>query len=166
MSGLKFDTSGLDDLALARAFIDHEADLLDRLAYAEWLTLWEPEGRYILPIDRDAVDYADRLNHIYDDASMREQRVERLLSGHAPSATPIMRTVRTTGRVRLLEADAQTLVVASSLLIVSFKRQVQSLLAADVTHRLTRGADGVRIMEKRVLLINSDEPLSEMSYLP
>lgn len=161
-----FGSSRLDELALARAFIDHEADLLDRLAYQEWLELWDANGRYILPIDRVTEDYANRLNHIFDDASMREQRVERLLSGHAPSATPIMRTVRTVGRVRLLDSDAETLVVASSLLIISFKRQVQTLIAADVTHRLKRDGEGLRIAEKRVLLINSDEPLAEMSFLP
>jgi len=161
-----FDPSRLDELGLARAFIDHEADLLDRLAYEEWLQLWDASGRYILPIDRDTDDYANRLNHIYDDASMREQRVGRLLSGHAPSATPIMRTVRTVGRVRMLDSDTKTLVVASSLFIISFKRQVQTLIAADVTHRLRRDGDGLKIAEKRVLLINSDEPLAEMSFLP
>lgn len=166
MTLVRFDKSQLDDLALARAFIDHEADLLDRLAYKEWLKLWDAGGRYILPIDRDRVDYASRLNHIYDDRSMREQRVERLLSGHAPSATPIMRTVRTVGRIRLLETDEEALAVASSLFIISFKRQVQTLIAADVTHRLKRDGDGLKIVEKCVLLINSDEPLAEMSFLP
>ncbi|MHA4836439.1 aromatic-ring-hydroxylating dioxygenase subunit beta [Sphingopyxis sp. MSC1_008] len=166
MTLASFDQDRLGDLAHARAFIDQEADLLDRLAYDEWLSLWEPSGRYILPIDRDVIDHAGRLNHIYDDGSMRRQRVDRLMSGHAPSASPIMRTVRTIGRVRLLEADTAMLVVASSLLIISFKRQVQTLLAADVTHRLTRGADGLKIAEKLVLLINSDEPLAEMSFLP
>lgn len=161
-----FDPSRLDELALARAFIDHEADLLDRLAYAEWLKLWDASGRYILPIDRDTDDYPNRLNHIYDDTSMREQRVERLLSGHAPSATPIMRTVRTVGRVRLLDSEAKTLVVASSLFIISFKRQVQTLIVADVTHRLRREGTGLKIADKHVLLINSDEPLAEMSFLP
>lgn len=166
MMSVLLEKTSLDDLALARAFIDHEADLLDRLAYLEWLELWAQDGRYILPIDRQAADYANQLNHIYDDASMRRQRVNRLLSGRAPSATPIIRTVRTVGRVRLLETDTGALVVSSSLLIVSFKRQVHTLIAADVTHRLIRGADGLKIGEKRVLLINSDEPLAEMGFLP
>lgn len=166
MTAFHHDERAMADLALARAFIDYEIDLLDRLDYPAWLALWVPEGRYILPIDRQPTDYADRLNHFYDDASMREQRVERLLSGHAPSASPIMRTVRTAGRVRLLEASADELRVASSLLVVSFKRQVQTLIAADVTYKLARHDGGLLIAEKLVLLINSDEPLAEMSFLP
>ena len=160
------EKSGLDDVALARAFIDHEADLLDRLAYADWLALWAPDSRYILPIDREASDYGSRLNHIYDDAAMREQRVERLLSGHAPSASPIMRTVRTIGRVSVLEADASELLVSSSLFIATYKRQVQTLIVADVKHRLLRSGFTLKIKEKIVLLINSDEALAEMSFVP
>lgn len=160
------EKSRLDDVTLARAFIDLEADLLDRLAYADWLALWAPNSRYILPIDRDAADYDSRLNHINDDDSMREQRVERLLSGHAPSASPIMRTVRTIGRVRVLEADASEILVSSSLLIATYKRQVQTLIVADVKHRLIRAGETLKIKEKVVLLINSDDALAEMSFVP
>ena len=159
------ETLHVDDVVLARAFIDHEADLLDRLAYPEWLALWAPNSRYILPIEREATDYECRLNHIYDDDSMREQRVERLLSGHAPSASPIMRTVRSVGRVSILASDANELLVSSSLTVVTYKRQVQTLIVAEAKHRLARGGDGLKIKEKVVLLINSDDALAEMSFL-
>lgn len=165
MTAVPSNINGHGDLGLARGFIDYEADLLDRIEYETWLELWAPEGHYIVPIDRQQTDYANRLNHIYDDSVMRKQRVERLLSGHAPSANPIMRTVRMAGRVRLLEAQPDRLIVSSSLMVVSYKRQVQTLLAADVMHDLVRGEDGLKIAQKRVLLINSDEPLSEMSFL-
>jgi hypothetical protein len=52
------------------------------------------------------------------------------------------------------------------LLFVSLKRQVQTLIAAEVTHRLARDGDELRIAEKLVLLINSDEPLAELSFMP
>jgi 3-phenylpropionate/cinnamic acid dioxygenase small subunit len=160
-----FGADMLDSLATARAFVDYEADLLDRLAYDEWLGLWEEDGRYIMPIERGEIDYRDVLNHIYDDATMRRQRVHRLLSGHAPAADPVMRTVRTVSRVRLMEANEGELVVASSLLIISFRRQIQTLLAADVTHRLALSGQGIRLREKLVRLINSDEPLPELSFI-
>lgn len=160
-----FKSLRLDAYQGACAFLNLEADLLDRHAYHEWLALWEEDARYIAPIDREATDYENRLNHIHDDASMRQQRVERFLSGYAPSASPIMRTVRSVSRVRILEATDDQLRVASSLMIVTFKRQVQKLIVADVTHRLMLRPDEVRIGEKIVLLINSDEPLSEMSFL-
>jgi 3-phenylpropionate/cinnamic acid dioxygenase small subunit len=149
----------------AVAFLDLEADLLDRLEYREWLDLWDPSGLYVLPIERIDTDFESRLNHIYDDHDMRSKRVERLLSGHAPSATPIMRTVRSAMRVRLLESAPDQLLLSSSLHIVSYKRQVQNLIAANVRHRLLLDGDMIRIKEKVVQLINSDEPLAELSFI-
>ena len=147
------------------AFLDLEADLLDRLAYREWLDLWDLSGVYIVPIERSETDYESRLNHIYDDHDMRSKRVERLLGGHAPSATPITRTVRSTMRIRILESLPNELLLSSSLHIVSYKRQVQTLTAADVQHRLLLDGDTFRIKEKVVQLINSDEPLGELSFI-
>jgi 3-phenylpropionate/cinnamic acid dioxygenase small subunit len=149
----------------AAAFLDLEADLLDRLEYRAWLDLWDPMGFYILPIEQLEADFESHLNHIYDDHDMRSKRVERLLGGHAPSATPITRTVRSATRVRLIDYEADQLLLSSSLHIVSYKRQVQTLIAANVRHRLLMDGDRVRIKEKVVQLINSDEPLSEMSFI-
>ncbi|MGE0666141.1 MAG: aromatic-ring-hydroxylating dioxygenase subunit beta [Sphingomonadales bacterium] len=163
---VNFSGQTLDHLRQASAFLDYEADLLDRHAFREWLALWDRNGRYILPIERGETDFENSLNHIYDDHTMRSQRIERLLSGHAPSATPVMRTVRSVSRVRLLGAEHGRLLVSSSLLIVSYKRQVQKLLAADVTHLLALLPDSIRIDEKIVRLIDSDEPLPELSFLP
>lgn len=149
----------------AAAFLDLEADLLDRHAYREWLDLWAPSGCYVVPIERSDTDYESHLNHIYDDHDMRVKRVERLLGGHAPSATPVTRTVRSVTRIRLLECGADQILLSSSLHIVSYKRQVQSLIAADVRHRLGVDGDNLHVREKIVRLINSDEPLGEMSFL-
>lgn len=155
--------TGMDDV---RSFLDFEADLLDRNDYHRWLDLWEPAGLYILPIERDGNDHADRLNHIFDDHSMRRQRIERLLSGHAPSAAPVMRTIRYISRLRVMEWSDEEALVSSSLLITSYKRQVLKHLPADVTHRLSVGrGEGIRIREKIVRLIDSDEPLGELSFV-
>lgn len=152
-------------IAEASAFLDYEADLLDRLALREWLALWLPEGRYIVPIDRQITDYANALNHIYDDQAMRIQRVDRLLSGLAPSASPPTRTVRTVSRIRILEDRADSLTVSSAMIIVGYKRQTKFLVAANVTHNLQRFAGGFRIAERTVMLIDSDEPLGDMSFI-
>lgn len=163
-SGIMSSTA-IDMRQRAVAFLDLEADLLDRLAYRDWLDLWEPSGLYIVPIERDHAEPESRLNHIYDDQDMRSKRVERLLGGHAPSATPVMRTVRSAMRVRLHESAPGEMLISSSLHIVSYKRQVQNLIAADVLHRLLLDGDAISIKEKVVQLINSDEPLGELSFI-
>ena len=82
----------------AIAFIWAEADMLDRLDYKAWLSLWTDEGRYIIPTERSVDDYDDRLNVVNDDAEMRAARVKRLLSGFSMSSAPPARTVRTVSR--------------------------------------------------------------------
>ena len=163
--GVRSNAAAADMRHRAVAFLDLEADLLDRHAYYEWLDLWAPSGLHIVPIERLEAGYEGRLNHIFDDHDMRLKRVERLLGGHAPSATPIMRTVRSISRIRLLECDADQLELSSSLHIVSYRRQVQSLIAADVRHKLRVAGDSFQIEEKIVQLINSDEVLGEMSFV-
>jgi 3-phenylpropionate/cinnamic acid dioxygenase small subunit len=157
------------DAALLHAqiarFLDHEADLLDRLALHEWLALWAPQGHYIVPIDRETTDHANALNHIHDDADMRRQRVERLLGGLAPSASPPTRTVRAISRLRVDESAKQQFKVSSSMIIVGYKRQAKFIVAADVTHMMQRAGDTFRIAGKQVLLIDSDEPLGDMSFI-
>ena len=71
-----------------------EADLLDSAAYDEWLALWTPSSRYVVPIEPGATDFENTLNYAYDDAVMRAKRADRLVSGQSVSASPVARTVR------------------------------------------------------------------------
>ena len=69
---------GLDE---AMHFAWLEADLLDHACYDEWLALWTPQARYVVPIDPAATEFEDCLNYIYDDHEMRRKRTERLVNG-------------------------------------------------------------------------------------
>lgn len=146
-------------------FLDFEADLLDRLDLQPWLKLWLPSGRYIVPIDRQTPDHSNTLNHIYDDDAMRAQRVKRLLGGLALSASPPTRTVRSMSRKRIMSSNGDQFSVSSAMIMVGYKRQTKFLVAADVMHELQREGQGFRIAEKTVMLIDSDEPLGDMSFM-
>lgn len=149
----------------AAQFLWHEADLLDRKAYREWLQLWTPQAKYIVPIERDAQDFENALNYVYDDRGLREKRVERLLSGYAPSENPATRTVRTVSRFRILSEEDDSIELSSALMLVAYRRQAQRVMAADVTHKLVRTACGLRIGGKIVRLIDSDEPLTAIGFI-
>ncbi|WP_317987972.1 aromatic-ring-hydroxylating dioxygenase subunit beta, partial [Klebsiella aerogenes] len=92
-------------LNAAIQFINLEADLLDQGEFREWLALWRAEGMYIIPIDQQTTDFANVLNYAYDNHEMREKRVQRLYSGESISTTPRARTIRMSGRYRLLSAS-------------------------------------------------------------
>ena len=149
----------------AAALIWREAELLDRLAYRDWLKLWSADGLCIIPIDRKAADPADALNIAYDDAQMRQARVKRLLSGFSMSSAPPARSVRTVSRFVVANADAGSIELRAAQILVEYKYGRQRILAADVEYRIVREDGALRLARKVVRLIDSDEDQFGIGYL-
>jgi 3-phenylpropionate/cinnamic acid dioxygenase small subunit len=142
-----------------------EADRLDNALYDEWLAMWTPDARYVVPIEPAGTDFENTLNYAYDDHAMRQKRVERLLSGLSISASPVPRTVRLLSRFRLLRSDAQGCEMRCAQILTEFRRGRERMYTADVKHRLVRGADGLLIDQKVVRPINSTESLHGIGYI-
>lgn len=153
---------GLDE---AMQLVWLEADLLDHASYEEWLALWTPTARYIVPIEPGATEFEDSLNYIYDDHAMRRKRVERMENGQSVSATPVARTVRLLSRFRILSADSGTCELRCAQLLTEFRRGRERMYTADVTYRLVRDAGDLKIDQKVVRLINATEALGGISYI-
>ncbi len=152
-------------LQAAVEFIWREADMLDARDYEGWLRLWTETGRYVIPVDREVVDYAATLNIAYDDAPMREARVKRLHSGVAMSVASAARTVRTVSRFVPIVQDADVLEVRCAQHVVEQKREYTRVVAADLIYRLVRSGDGMALDLKVVHLIDSDEAQRGIAYL-
>jgi 3-phenylpropionate/cinnamic acid dioxygenase small subunit len=142
-----------------------EAEMLDRKHYREWLSLWDPAGFYVVPIDPETTDFAATLNYAYDDQDMREKRVQRMMSGYSASASDAARTVRTVSRFTLTSDASDEVDVSSSQIIVAYKRGKSTLFAADLTHRISFASGEPRIVQKVIRLIDSTEALSAIGFL-
>ena len=152
----------LADLA---AFAWQEADMLDRLDYKAWLKLWRDDGLYVVPVERNAADYADAVNVLYDDGAMREMRVKRLLSGFSMSSAPPARTVRTVSRFVETARSGDCVDIRAAQILVEYKYERHRLLAADVDYRIAMTPDGLKLARKVVTLVNSDDALHGIGYL-
>lgn len=147
-------------------FIWTEADLLDRLDYKPWLKLWTANGKYIVPVERDAKDYADVLNIVYDDAEMRSMRAKRLLSGFSMSSAPPARTVRTISRFVVVERGERSITLRAAQILAEYKYERMRFLPADMTYRIVRDEGGeLRLDEKVVSLINAEDFQFGIGYL-
>ena len=142
-----------------------EAELLDRKDYREWLSLWDPAGFYVVPIDPATTDFAATLNYAYDDQDMREKRVQRMTSGYSASASDAARTVRTASRFTLTSETSDEAEVSSAQNVVAYKRGKSTLFAADLTHRISFASGEPRIAQKVIRLIDSTEALSAIGFL-
>lgn len=150
----------------AIAFVSLEADCLDHREYQTWLTLWDEDGKYIIPIDPDAGDHAERLNYAYDDAAMRRMRIRRLTSGESMSARDAAQTVRSISRFRALpDAGDGAFRLRCAQHLVEYRREAHRSYVANVTFTLKQTEGGPRIVEKVVRLINSTGALAGMSFL-
>lgn len=147
------------------AFIDYENDLLDAQAYQDWLTLWQDEGLYIVPIDLSRDDYANQLNYAYDNAAMRRMRVARLTSGESVSVETNGGTIRLTSRLRVPAADESLVTARCALLINENRRGNVKQFVANVEYQLVPEGETFSIGQKVVKLINAEDYLRSVSYL-
>lgn len=166
MTNLNIHAADLNTpLGQAIAFIWQEAELLDRKDYAAWGRLWSEDGLYIVPIDPDTTDYASVLNYAYDDARMRQLRIERFTSGHSMSAADSAITVRTVSRFTLAEREGKEIEVRSAQILAAYKRGATTLFAGNLTHRIRMTAEGPKLVQKVVRLVNSQDALNALGYL-
>ena len=149
----------------AMEFVWLEADLLDSASYDQWLALWTPDARYVVPIDPGTTDFENALNYAYDDHAMRQKRAERLVSGQSISASPVARTVRLVSRFRMLHSSPQGCELRCAQLLTEVRRGRERMYAADLEYRLVRTGDGLRIDRKVIRLVNSTEALGGIGYI-
>ena len=154
-------------LEAAAAFLHHEAMLLDRRRFDEWLALFTPDCLYWVPLEANQVDGIETSSIIHDDHHLLDVRVRQYRHPRAHARTPFARTVHQIGNVAIASDDAARAetVVHSNLVMVEFRAERQRTWGGLVEHRLRRTDDGLRIASKRVDLVNSEAELDGIAVL-
>jgi ethylbenzene dioxygenase subunit beta len=156
----------------AAAFLFEEARLLDDSLFNDWLNLFAADGIYWLPMV-DGTDPEREPSLIYDAGKAREQRVYAIRHAAHYAQRPPSRTVRYISNVEVSGGpDPDTVSVRSNLLILEFRpgdrQQIglaqQRLFGARCEHRL-RYENGWKILLKKVLLIDRDAPMPNLSFI-
>jgi 3-phenylpropionate/cinnamic acid dioxygenase small subunit len=152
------------DLAAISAFLFHEAELLDGRRFEEWLALYTDDAIYWIP-QGEETDHTHHVSIAYDDRRRLHERVVRLASGFAFSQDPPSRTCHVVGNVRVVGEVDGDLDVRSNLMLAEMRRGAQRVYAGDVSHRLVPTGESFMVRAKTVRLINSDIPLSNLTFL-
>jgi benzoate/toluate 1,2-dioxygenase beta subunit len=145
-------------------FLFHEAKLIDDHRYDEWLALWTEDCLYWVPCNSDDADPSRQAMIIYDNRARLDERVYRLTSGAAWAQQPRSRTRRLISNVETRETDGRY-AVESNCLIAELRRSRQDLFAARILHTLRPSGDSFRIALKKVLLLNNDEAIDNLTFL-
>lgn len=141
-------------------FLFHEARLLDETKLSEWLALFADDAFYWIPARIDQTDPFNHISILYEDRSVLALRIERLKHPRAYSSTPFPRTARMVGNLMATDevADSHSIMAKSTLFIAEYRAGERLLRACLATHHLRRSSEGLRIVLKRVDLIDAESP--------
>lgn len=156
----------------AETFLFEEAELLDSMKLEDWLKLFTSDGLYWIPID-DTEPVGSCASIVRDDTLRREERVFHLLHTYFPAQSPPSRTLHMIANVRVEQAASDRAIVRSNQTIHEVRtgdyRQtglgLPTTLVARVEHTLRFEGGAPRIAQKKILLLNRDMPLGNLTYL-
>ena len=140
-----------DELA---AFVLREARLLDERRFADWLALFAEDGIYWVPTRLEQGSPQEALSLFYETRALLAMRVARLERPDTHVQTPPSRTVHHVSAIEVPD----NLEIRSALIVAEWRAGETRWFAGRVTHRLRREAPGLRIVLKRVDLIDSEAP--------
>lgn len=144
-----------------------EAALLDAKDYEAWQALYAEDGVYVIPIDRDADNFDDILNMVYDNAVMRQLRVTRMTEGYSMASVDAATTVRTVSRFIPSEVTDESVALKAGQILIAYKRGRHDLWAGDVDYVIRLGATPAQdqLVRKVVRLIDADEAVPAAGFL-
>ena len=158
----------------AEDFLYMEARLLDEDRLEDWLGLFTSDGMYWLPIDEED-DPERQASVIHDDPLQREKRVHQLRQGARYSQLPASRTIHYLSNVEVEPAPDGEAHLRCNVLILELRpgdHQAlqrglgnQRALAGRCFYRLVPQDGGWRIALKKVLLIDRDMPLYNLTFI-
>jgi 3-phenylpropionate/cinnamic acid dioxygenase small subunit len=148
------------------AFLYKEARLADENRYDEWTALWTDDAIYWVPANLDDYDPREHISIIYDDRGRLQDRVDRLKSGAAWAQEPRSRVRRVISNIEIEPPDARGEITASSNFVLGdLRRGLQTVYFARQIHRLRPTPEGLRLAYKKVMLLNNNDPIHNLSFI-
>jgi benzoate/toluate 1,2-dioxygenase beta subunit len=148
-----------------RAFLFHESQTMDQQQYADWLELWSPDGIYWVPCNEDDYDPTRHVSIIYDDYERLQERCFRLSGDAAHSQDPPSRLTRIVGNEQLTQSPDGTLRVRANMILVEVRSGEKNVYGARLEYTLQPVDDSFKIRQKKVILLDNDEPLGNLTFL-
>lgn len=146
-------------------FLYREARLMDENAYDEWFALWTDDALYWVPANEDNIDPQRHVSIVYEDKAHLEDRIERLKSGAAYAQDPKSRMRRVISNIEIEEGENGEVTVYSNFNLTELRRSQQRTFAGRTIHKLRPEGNSFKIAYKKVLLVNNDEVISNLTFL-
>lgn len=150
----------------AEAFLYREAQFADEHRFDEWLALWDDADiTYWIPSNRDDIDPKRHISLAYENRERLEERLIRLKSRGMHSQQPRSRMRRIVSNVVIESDDGAFAQVEANFVLVELRSNVQNVYGGRLIYRLRYDGSDIRIVSKKVLLVNNDEFLGNLTFL-
>ena len=146
------------------SFLYHEARLIDEHKYDEWLSLWTPDALYWIPCNSDDADPARQAMIVYDNRDRLQERVLRLTSTAAWAQQPRSRTRRLLSNIEFRPIEGG-FAVEANFILAELRRSAQDIFAGRVIYTLRPNGNSFSIALKKVLLLNNDEAIGNLTFI-
>lgn len=145
------------DVREAERFLFQEVRLLDERQFREWMGLFAEDGTYWVPAVPGQESPFDQASLFYDDRELMQTRIARLEHPRIHVQTPASRTVHLIGNIAVENSGTPgEFAAASTVIMVEYRNEEQRVFAGRQHHRLRRKGHELKIVQKRVDLINCD----------
>lgn len=150
-------------------FLYHEAYLADENRLDDWFALWDDQEDviYWVPCNKDDVDPMREVSIIYDNYHRLNLRMERTKSGLAWTQEPRSRLRRLLSNIQTEEMEKGKVRAFANFHITELRensRETTEWIGRTEYHLKPAGTS-FRICFKKILLINNDMEISQLSFL-
>lgn len=146
-------------------FLYREALLLDRRQFSEWYDLFAEDGRYFVPsMSADSDPTADAYI-VYENRKGIQYRVARLQHGSAHTQIPAARTAHMITNVIVEEIGDDEVQTSAGYVVFWSRGPSEARFAGHCEHHLRRANGSWQIVEKKVNLLNNDQPTDRLPLL-
>ena len=146
-------------------FLFMEARLQDTHAYDAWEALWERDAIYWIPANGHDIDPEREMSIVYDNRSRIGLRVAQLKTGRRHTQTPRSELARVVSNIELMEVRRDEVDVRANALIYEDNQRGETVWAARLEYRLRLVEGHLRLVRKKVGLVNNHKPIFTLSFL-
>ncbi len=142
-----------------------EARLLDERRYDDWLGMLAEDVTYWMPSNGDGIDPNREIALVYDDLAKMRNRIGRLATGVAHAQSPPSKTRRLVSNVQLDATEGNAAIVFSAFILYELRRGKERVFAGRCEYHLRREDDRWKIAAKKVVLVNNDEVIDNLTFI-
>lgn len=149
-------------------FLYREARLADEQRLDDWFALWDEDALYWVPCNEYDIDPTRQLSIIYDDHARLRLRVARITeTGMAWTQEPRSRLRRLVSNIEIYDHPDGLVQTFSNFHLTELRvnRRDPVEWIGRTEHRLRPYGDDFKLAYKKVMLINNDHEMTQLSCM-